>query len=286
MEKTFEYVFRGTDIDICVYRQTDKTRMLKTRHKERNELPAETSRGTAPKTRRERPRKDAVIVKANGRTYADLVKGMKEEVKLDHTKVQISSMRRTRKGDLLMEVKSGAAEDLKTAITKKFQSAQVVKMTKDKVIHIKGLDVMATIAEVDRAVRLAVGGEVKNCKVTSLRPAHSETKNATVILDVASADLLLKLKEVKIGLVECQVRERQNWNRCYKCWVFGHREAECKGPDRRDLCMKCAEPGHKAKECSKPPNCPICSKVGHRAGGVGCCQRPQIEKKNVEDPAN
>nr|CAH7719344.1 unnamed protein product [Callosobruchus chinensis] len=102
--KVFEYVFRDTSIEVTIYRK-QKTEKVKSGEG------AETAKG---KRRSERHVADAVIVKAQGKTYAELVCALRKDVKLED--IEVSRMRKTQKGDLLLEVKKGNAEKLRETI--------------------------------------------------------------------------------------------------------------------------------------------------------------------------
>ena len=44
--------------------------------------------------------------------------------------------------------------------------------------------------------------------------------------------ILLKATQIKIGWVSCRVRRKTELIRCYRCLVFSHMAANCRGPDR------------------------------------------------------
>ncbi|KAK9687557.1 hypothetical protein QE152_g36182 [Popillia japonica] len=94
--------------------------------------------------------------------------------------------------------------------------------------------------------------------VKSLRPSWNGNQVATVQMERRSANLLIKDGKIKIGWINCRVRERVVVMRCYKCLEFGHLTKECKGPDRSNLCINCHQPGHKIKDCKATHFCPAC----------------------------
>lgn len=270
LQKTLEYVFRNTSVEIKLYKPEDTRR---------NRRKTEMTKGTTDRdkpTRQQRPVKDAVIVRAGAKTYADLVRELRRDVKLNDVGIEVSKMRKTRAGDLLLELKKGTADQLQLAISSQTKDAQVLKKTKQTVLHIMGMDEVTTLEEVQQAVREALGELPENCRVSSLRPAQAGTQNATVILDSNAAFKLIRMGSIKVGWLRCRIRERHDLGRCISCWDYGHKPVECKGPNRRDLCLKCSQGGHKAKDCKNEPFCPLCKTNGHQAGGRKCGRRPQL----------
>ncbi|KAJ8955514.1 hypothetical protein NQ314_006880 [Rhamnusium bicolor] len=59
-------------------------------------------------------------------------------------------------------------------------------------------------------------------------------------------------------------------DRCYKCWSYDHRAADCNGTDRTKTCYKCGKEGHAVTNCTDEEFCPLCSTAGHRAGSGRC----------------
>nr|CAH7764308.1 unnamed protein product [Callosobruchus chinensis] len=137
-------------------------------------------------------RREAVIVKSNGRSYADLVRELRKDVNLNAVDVEVSKIRKTQKGDLLLEVRKGKAEDLKTAINNQMHGVQAARRTKQVVLHLNNLDSITTKEDIISALKVTLGDDVARCRVTSIRPAYGESQNATVIADTDVARLLLK----------------------------------------------------------------------------------------------
>nr|CAH7717661.1 unnamed protein product [Callosobruchus chinensis] len=256
--KVFEYVFRDTSIEVTIYRK-QKTKKVKSGEG------AETTKG---KRRSERHVADAVIVKAQGKTYAELVCALRKDVKLED--IEVSRMRKTHKGDLLLEVKKGNAEKLRETIVSQSQGTQVIKKTQETVIHIYGMDSATTAEEIQNTIAKRLNRTEQCCRVSSLRPAQRGEQNATVILDRVSARKLIEMERIKIGWIYCPVRERVWMDKCLRCWEIGHKQKECRGPDRSNLCRKCAQMGHQAKDCTRKSYCPACKIEGHQFNGAKC----------------
>ena len=86
--------------------------------------------------------------------------------------------------------------------------------------------------------------------------------------------------------MRCKVEKRIEMRRCFKCWAYEHKAAECKGPDRTKTCNKCGKEGHRYKDCDKEEACPVCNMSGHRAG-TGKCRdfRRALSKARKESRA-
>nr|CAI5839653.1 unnamed protein product [Callosobruchus analis] len=185
--------------------------------------------------------------------YADLVRGIWKDVNLKSVDVELSSVRKTQKGDFSWKEHMQSGELNKQCCISKDWTAT----SKD---------------EIEDALREAVGDKADRCRDTSLRPAFGESQNATVIADAEVAQQILKMGSLPIGLVHCQITEKERSSKdwCYKCWHKGHDSRTCKGPYRASLRYKCAQPGHISKNCINEPFCPSCNREGHQMGRTSC----------------
>nr|CAH7761163.1 unnamed protein product [Callosobruchus chinensis] len=120
------------------------------------------------------------------------------------------------------------------------------------------MDSATTAEEIQNTIAKRLNRTEQCCRVSSLRPAQRGEQNATVILDRVSARKLIEVERIKIGWIYCPVRERVWMDECLRCWEMGHKQKECRGPDRSNLCRKCAQMGHQAKDCTRKSYCPAC----------------------------
>ncbi|KAK9708301.1 hypothetical protein QE152_g27290 [Popillia japonica] len=211
---------------------------------------------------------DVLVVKMEGKSYADLLRTVKGKVKPSEIGVELSEVRQTKKGELLLGVQIGPdkAETLKREITEKLPSAVAAKVVTNKVLHIKGLDEVTTLEEVVDVIAREISVSTDTFEVRALRPAFGNKQNVTVIMPAAAADKLIRIQKIKIGWMRRGIEEREEDKKCYRCWEHGHFKAECKGPNRERLCMKYAGEGHKANECQNSPYCIHCKGEGHQSG--------------------
>ncbi|CAH1107116.1 unnamed protein product [Psylliodes chrysocephalus] len=86
--------------------------------------------------------------------------------------------------------------------------------------------------------------------IRSLKLGETEQKVATVELPREKAIRLTKMGTVKIGWVQCTVKERVAVARCYNCPDIGHIAVDCKKPKaKEETCINCGEQGHRTKDC-------------------------------------
>ncbi|KAK9718499.1 Endonuclease-reverse transcriptase [Popillia japonica] len=207
------------------------------------------------------------------KTEEDLEQGrtVKERVDPEEVGVKVKAIKRTAKGDLMLEVDGDLrkANDLKQATSNKINNE--VKIANRMVtVHVMDIDAATTGEEVELAMRRMGIQDDKQTAVKAMRPGRDGSQTAIVQVNRAKANLLVKAGRIRIGWVNCRVRERVAVTRCYKCLEFGHMGKECKGPDRSDLCVNCHQPGHKAKECEGRHYCLSCNSDEHRSDTTRC----------------
>lgn len=252
IRKICEYVFAGKEISVSIL---TPNRVEKT----------SSRRDTV------RPQREKVVVKSGDMSYADLLKKVKNNININEVGVSVKSIKKTLRGDLMLEVegdrqKAGA---LKVAIEKSVET-DVRIANRETIIHVLDIDASMSCEEVKEAVNDAVGGrDGQMTKIRSIRPSRDGNQIATVQVTKTVASALNRKGRIKIGWVNCRVRERVTISRCFRCLEFGHRAFECKGPDKSHLCTNCNKPGHRSRECTGAPFCPTCE-TEHRADTTKC----------------
>lgn len=98
-------------------------------------------------------------MREGGITYADLLKQIKHSVNPSTLGVELSGLRRTQRGDLLLTVKNGAqkAEELQTALT---GAGLYVATGRSQIFHIKYMNADATAENVKKAIAEGSEGAV------------------------------------------------------------------------------------------------------------------------------
>ncbi|XP_055591480.1 uncharacterized protein LOC129743469 [Uranotaenia lowii] len=214
--------------------------------------------------RRVRERGEAIVVKAPEGTYADVLRQMRTNEDLADLGEKVRRIRRTRTGEMILELKRGAGNSSGTLTAKAAEAlgdkAEVRALCKEVTIRVKNLDEVTTEDE----LRVAL---VEQCKICSdqmtvrLRngPPKSGMQIGLVKLPVAAANAALKCGRLKVGWSICQISIPQQPDRCFKCLLNGHKSFDCTGPDRSGICWRCSETGHKSANCKKPAKCPVCA---------------------------
>lgn len=208
-----------------------------------------------------------VIVKAQGRSYADLLRTVKSSVSQEEVG-DILSLKKGVNDDLYIRVQgSKKAAELKTLLKTKAADLKIDLRSRESrrtVVHVKGIAMDTTEEEITTALSRVLG-EDEDFKLSSIRQAYGETKNVTVITNFRAAKKLTE-RRVRIGWVHCGAYIREPEERCFRCWSFGHVSATCKGVDRSQLCYGCGKAGHHRAQCKDLTTCMLCGKEGHRTG--------------------
>ncbi|KAI4465066.1 aspartyl/lysyl-trna synthetase [Holotrichia oblita] len=122
-----------------------------------------TSSGTpkAPQNSVGKPAAGKVVVKCGSSTYADLLKTVKEKVDLRQVGVNIKAIKKTARGDLMLEVDGDVrkADTLKQAISKNIDN-EVNIANKMVTIHVLDIDATTTKNGVEEVIRRAVNSEL------------------------------------------------------------------------------------------------------------------------------
>lgn len=229
---------------------------------------------------------EKVVVSSDGKQYADILRSIKSSVNIDDAGIKIKSIKKTAKGDVMLEVLGGKdkAEALKREIVSGNSGTRAVIKNNEETVYVTGIECDVTSEELIQAIAKDTGNTAQgNIRVMSIRPNLSGSQNATLIMDRKAAYDLSKRGSIKIGWTSCRVRLQVNIVRCYRCLEFGHHRRECKGDDKGAVCMKCGKVDHKAKACTNTSFCLTCKKEGHRADQTKCPHyRRLVQEKAAE----
>ena len=119
------------------------------------------------------------------------------------------------------------------------EEAEVTCKKNEVDLEIRDIDETTTLHEVHAALVEASRGypDIASGAVKTLREAYGKTQIAFVRLSVKTAQRIMgETGKIRIGLVNCSVREVYRPLRCYKCWHVGHIASQCKSDiDRSEL---------------------------------------------------
>lgn len=214
---------------------------------------------------RARRKNDVVVVRPieEGQTFDSILKSLKET--LPASEVNLTSIRQARNGDLLLGTKDDS-EALRQKVSDALGNrASAHRVTTDVTIQIRGIDTLTTAPEVADAINRELTTEQVSPNSITLRPFRHSSLTAVVRLQAPCARRLVNLSKIKIGWLNCTIRELGPKSHCFRCWGDGHVVAQCKGQDRRLSCYRCGAEGHRAAVCRKPPHCLLCEDQGREA---------------------
>ena len=230
---------------------------------------------------RQKPKGDAVLVKANdAKTYAALLKKVREDPELRDLGANVVRTRRTQKGEMLFELKKNSVVDSSTMQERIAKSlggeAEVKSLSPVTTILCKDLDEITSTEELSNVLKAQCNlGEVQ--MTIRRRKAYGCTQTAVIRLPVAAANKALEVGRVTVGWSRCPLkavpRVSKQAERCFKCLGFGHLAGVCEGPDRSKMCWKCGETDYFARDCTQRPKCLLCISedgIDHPTGGYKC----------------
>lgn len=201
-----------------------------------------------------RTRPAAIVVDiANQDDFPELVKKIRGGVNSEVIGERVVGMRKTRSGGILLEIKgdSSDVEAVRAEVQKSTGGVNVVRTLEQRtMLEIRDLDEWTNEEDVIEAVASATGAGRETLKVISLRKAYGGSQIALVLAPTALCRNVVAHGRLRIGLVNCRVRQGVNRARCFRCLSFGHTSKDCKGPDRSKWCRRCGSQSHFAKDCN------------------------------------
>ncbi|CAI6352392.1 unnamed protein product [Macrosiphum euphorbiae] len=222
-----------------------------------------------------------IIIRYSGSaTYADMARKLKTSIDIDKINVSVKSMRRSRKGELILQLAKGpmqveATGRLKDAVTETLGTEAVVEHSPiTTLVEIRDRDSTSTEEEVLQAVTNTTGSALDTARVIRMVPSYGGNMMAIAKVRSRDAETLLKIGRLVVGLVRCRVRLKAQQRRCYRCHGFDHLRETCRGKDRTAQCKTCGQLDHKAKDCKENPRCVLCQDsrhdYGHYPGSSSC----------------
>ncbi|XP_066149867.1 uncharacterized protein [Euwallacea fornicatus] len=227
--------------------------------------------GPGPK----RPEEDVVFVAKQERvSYSDTLRKVRKLVANSQTKVDIATVRETKKGEVLITLPKGGEqrEELKNILGKGMGEGNVRSGVNSKIVvfQLTGLDGVTTGEEATGAVATATGLDSKKLRLKGFKASYGSCQTATFLVREGDAESLRVVTDLRVGINMCRLKERKDSGRCYRCWELGHRAQACKGVDSTRLCAPCGKEGHREKDFKDSRYCPLCKAEGHSAGGPNC----------------
>lgn len=146
-------------------------------------------------------------------------------------------------------------------------------MIHDVDVTITGETLASTLAIQNHALGLSSDEAIGGIKPSFKRgPQGKETVHWVCMVKPGILPKLIG-KKVFLGMSSCRITEYYDYNQCFKCLQYGHREKFC--VSMFSACYHCAEKGHTGKECpnkDKNAKCINCKK-NHEATSPLCPER-------------
>ncbi|XP_037898457.1 uncharacterized protein LOC119643184 [Glossina fuscipes] len=240
--------------------------------------------------------RETIVIAATGKlSYAEMLRKVKGEPKLKQLNEVVHKIKRTQKGDLLLQLdKNGKkTEELKNAVSSLLGDQALVRSLKQRgTVECRDVDEITSKRDICEAIKSQYG--LAKAEIVGLRKAYGGTQTATISLSQEEANKLLAGGKLRVGWVVCRLREHRALVKCYRCLEFGQIAKQCKAIcDRSKVCRRCVEDWRIAKVCSKDPLCFSCKGVPnadakHIAGSSKCplFKRALAAKDANENHAN
>jgi type II secretory pathway pseudopilin PulG len=249
--------------------------------------PAQKQATKKKKKRAPRKRTQAIVIKpAQGKSFADVLKDVHGDFTKEKPATDIKCIRKTRGGDVLVELASKPGDEEFQAFSQKIrqavgQNGAVRQLTPKTSVEVRNLTAEFTTKDVNEALENAfkeLTTEAVEAKVTLTNPNNRGMRLAIIEMDQDKAELLLSKQRLHVGYISCPVRRWERIQRCFRCLDYGHQARDCHGPDRSRTCYKCGTEGHKGSACQVPAaRCILCTErkvnpaeLNHTPGSGKC----------------
>jgi len=219
----------------------------------------------AKEKRRRPPRTQAVVLEKPGdKSYAQIVKEVKETVQQESLNFEISA-RRAKSGNLVLEtLDKNQADSLVVALKRRFgDSSGIRRPTPSTALILIGIE--DSVDEVELRKTLETHDpELKTVNEVKIREGSNGVRTAIVRVPITPGLKLARLKKIRIGWSICRVKE------------LAPRPAGC---------ARCSSPNHDAKVCTGVENRRYfrCKAVGHL---IASCKIPKRDVHSGESDQN
>ncbi|XP_011859073.1 PREDICTED: uncharacterized protein LOC105556589 [Vollenhovia emeryi] len=248
--------------------------------------------------KRRNPRTQAVVLTFPPGLYAEGLRKIRSQVKLEDLGIEGLRPRRALTGALILEIPGENAKEKADQLTERIKGVvgdaegiRVTRPTKLTEIRIKDLDDSVTQEEVREAVVRAGECSPQDVKIGQLRTAPNGLCTVWAQCPFATAKRVAASGRLRIGWMSARVDLLDARPLvCYRCLERGHVRQQCRSKvDRSSTCYRCGGEGHKAQNCNTEPKCPVCMEKGlpakHKAGGKACKlpSKGEVRRRRKED---
>ncbi|XP_037929914.1 uncharacterized protein LOC119664510 [Teleopsis dalmanni] len=187
-------------------------------------------------------------------SFADILRKVKGAPELKAVGDDVHSIRKTQKGELLLEFKrSTEATMVHQANIKSILSEEIeVKtLTEEVTLELRYLNEITTKEEIITAWKEQIGA-IQPSAIKTIRSAPGGTRTAIIVIPKMQAGKAEEVGKLRVGWTVCRLLKKVTPRRCYKCFDFGHVARNCQSTkDWSKHCYKCGEQDHLAKACQE-----------------------------------
>ncbi|KAK5637746.1 hypothetical protein RI129_000072 [Pyrocoelia pectoralis] len=184
---------------------------------------------------RDREKTDAILIRTDRESYADLLKKIKEGVQDSKMQQEIKSVRLNRARDLIITTTKGKGDVVNKHLQTVVPHMQSRNIMQTKKIHIGNMDIFVERGDVEAAIAKALGQEeVESIQEIRIRPGRTGNNSAEVIIGREAGHKLLDMGRIKIGWNNCIIREWVEVSRCSNCMKMGHSRRDCKEEENKE----------------------------------------------------
>ena len=222
---------------------------------------------TKGKLKKKNKSADALLISAKADTsYADILRKVKKDLTEIEAEGTIEKVRRAIRGQLMIVLNWKISDEVGSLYGRMAEvlkeEAEVTCKKNEVDLEIRDIEEITSAKEAHAALVEASRGcpDIPSGAAKSLREAYGKTQVAFVRLPAETAQRIMgETGKIRIGLVNCSVRDVNRPLRCYKCWHVGHMASQCKSDiDRSELGIKCGDAGHKVSQCKNKARCALC----------------------------
>lgn len=199
--------------------------------------PKNITKTEAPKLKK--AKKPGILIKTSEEEFPALAKTLHSAPIISAEENKIVAMRKTKSGDMLVEVDGDAAtvSAVKGEIARVAGERAIVReLSRSSVVEIRDVDSWSDKNDLLQALVVETGITDDDLKVISFRKGYGGTRVAAVLLPLPVTYKLVEKGKVRVGLVNCRVRLGEKRTRCFKCLAMGHLSRDCTGPSRVKCC--------------------------------------------------